>query len=81
MYGMISSWSTHEKLTCTSIWKITRLSRYKVVAKLLFFYCHRWFLPTNYKYRKNRNEFFIGKVERDVVPPLPLSEELYDVVS
>jgi hypothetical protein len=37
MYGMISSWSTHEKLTCSSIWKITRLSYYKVEAKLFFF--------------------------------------------
>ena len=27
-----------------------------------------------------RNEFFVGRVERDVAPPLPLGEELYVMV-
>jgi len=38
-------------------------------------------LPTNHKYKKNRNDFYIGRVKRDVAPPLLLGEELYDVVS
>jgi hypothetical protein len=38
-------------------------------------------LPTNHKYKKNINEFFIGRFERGIAPPLPLSEELYDIVS
>jgi hypothetical protein len=45
-----------------------------------FFYCHQRFLPTNHKYRKNINDFFVGRVERDVAPPIPSDEELYDVV-
>jgi hypothetical protein len=34
-----------------------------------------------HKYKKNKNDFFVGRVERDVVPSLPSGEELYDVVS
>jgi hypothetical protein len=50
-------------------------------SKTSFFYFHRKFLPTNHKYRKNIKDFFVGKVERDVAPPIMSSEELYDVVS
>jgi hypothetical protein len=35
----------------------------------------------NHKYRNNKKDFFVGIVERNVAPPLPLSKELYDVVS
>jgi hypothetical protein len=35
----------------------------------------------NHRYRKNRNDFFVGRVEKDVSPPHFSSEELYDVVS
>jgi hypothetical protein len=45
-----------------------------------FFFCHQWFLPTDHKYRKNINDFFIDRVEKDVASLLPLGEELYDVV-
>jgi hypothetical protein len=32
-------------------------------------------------YRKNKNDFFIGKVKKNVAPPRLSSEELHDVVS
>jgi hypothetical protein len=35
----------------------------------------------DYKHRKNKKEFFAGKVEMDIALSLPSSEELYDVVS
>ena len=38
-------------------------------------------LPIDHKYRKNRIDLFVGRVERDVAPPLPSSEELHDIVS
>jgi hypothetical protein len=38
-------------------------------------------LPTDHRYRKNINDFFVGKVEKDVALPCISSEELYDVVS
>lgn len=46
-----------------------------------FFYSHRRFLPTNHKFRRNKKDSFIGKVKRDVAPPLFLGEELYNMVS
>jgi hypothetical protein len=30
---------------------------------------------------ENKKDFFVSKVERDIRPPVPLSEELYNVVS
>jgi hypothetical protein len=37
-------------------------------------------LPTDHKYRKNKNDFFVGKVEMNVTLPVLLGEELYDMV-
>jgi hypothetical protein len=36
------------------------------------------FLSIDHKYI---NDFFVGRVGRDIASPLPSSEELYDVVS
>ena len=33
------------------------------------------------RYRKNRKDFFVGRVENDVAPPRLSGEELFDVVS
>jgi len=38
-------------------------------------------LPLNHRYRKNRKDFFVGRVEKDVAPPHLSAEELHDVVS
>ena len=38
-------------------------------------------MSTDHKYIKNKKNFFIGKVERDVTLSLFSHEELYDVVS
>jgi hypothetical protein len=35
---------------------------------------HRRFLSSDYKYRKNIKDFFVGRVERDVALPLFFSE-------
>jgi hypothetical protein len=45
-----------------------------------FFHCHQQFLPTDHKYRKNIKYFFVGRVKKDVAPPVSLGEELYGVV-
>jgi hypothetical protein len=39
------------------------------------------FLLTDHKYRNNIKDFFVGRVERDIAPPIPLSKEFYDMVS
>jgi len=38
-------------------------------------------LPPNHKYKNNRNDFFVGRVEKDVAPPRLSGEEFHDVVS
>jgi hypothetical protein len=50
-------------------------------GKAFFFDCHRHFLPLNHRYRKNIKDFFVGRVEKDVVSPRLSGEELHDVVS
>ena len=50
-------------------------------GKAYFFYCHCRFLPLNHRYRKNRKDFFVGRVQKDVASPRLSSEELHDVVS
>jgi hypothetical protein len=37
-------------------------------------------LPHNHRYRKNRKDFFFGRVENDVASPCLSGEELHDVV-
>jgi hypothetical protein len=50
-------------------------------VKLLFFYYHHRFLPLHHRYRKNRKDFFVGRVEKDVASLRLSGEELHDVVS
>jgi len=50
-------------------------------GKASFFYCHHRFFSPNHRYRKNRNDFFVGRVEKDVASPRLSGEELLDVVS
>jgi len=38
-------------------------------------------LPLNHRYRKNKKDFFVGRVEKDVASPRLSGEELHDVVS
>jgi hypothetical protein len=47
----------------------------------LFFYCHWRFLPTNHEYKKNKKDFFVSRVKKDVAPPRLSGEELYNIVS
>jgi len=80
-YGMVSSWSMHEKLACPYCMENNKTFMLTNGGKASFFYCHRHFLPLNHRYRKNRNDFFVGRVEKDVAPPSLSGEELFDVVS
>jgi hypothetical protein len=80
-YGMVSGWSTHGKLACPYCMQNNKAFTLTNGGKAYFFYCHRRFLPPNHSYRKNRKDFFVGRVEKDVAPPRPSSEELHDVVS
>jgi len=79
-YGMLSSWSTHEKLACPYCMENNKAFMLTNGGKASFFDCHRRFLPHNHRYRKNRKDFFVGRVEKDVSPPRLSGEELHDVV-
>ena len=80
-YGMVSGWSTHGKLACPYCMENNKAFMLTNGGKASFFYCHRRFLPSNHRYRKNRKDFFVGRVEKDVAPPRLSGEELLDVVS
>jgi len=80
-YGMVSGWSTYGKLTCPHCMENNKAFTITSRSKLSFFYCHQCFLPTDHKYRKNKKDFFVGSVEKDVAPLRLSSEELHDVVS
>jgi hypothetical protein len=80
-YGMVSCWSTHGKLACPYCMKNNKAFTLTNEGKASFFYYHRCFLPPYHRYRKNRKDFFIGRVEKDVAPPRLSSEELHDIVS
>jgi len=80
-YGMVFGWSTHGKLACPYCIKNNKAFTLTNGGKASFFYCHRHFLPPNHRYRKNKKDFFIGRVEKNVEPPRLSGEELHDVVS
>ena len=72
-YGMLSGWSTHGKLACPYCMENNKAFTLANGGKASFFYCHR--------FRKNRKDFFVGRVEKDVASPRLSSEELHDVVT
>jgi hypothetical protein len=65
-YGMLSGWSTHGKLVCPYCIENNKAFTLANRGKASFFYCHRRFLPLNNRYRKNRKDFFVGRVKKDV---------------
>jgi len=80
-YKMVSSWRIHGKLACPYCMENNKAFTLTNNGKTSFFYCHQRFLPTDHRFKKNRNDFFVGRVERDVAPLSFSSEELYNMVS
>jgi len=80
-YGMISGWSTHGELACSYRMENNKAFTLTNGGKASFFDCHRHFLPPNHRYRKNKNDFFVGRIEKDVALLRLSGEELFDVVS
>ena len=65
-YEMVSGWSMHGKLACLYCMENNKSFTLTNGGKASFFYCHHCFLPHNYRYRKNRKDFFVDRVEKDV---------------
>ena len=80
-YKMISGWSTHVKLSCLYCMENNKVFTLTNNDKSSVFKCHQRFLPMDHKFRKNKKDFYIGIVERDVASPFLLGEKLYNVVS
>ena len=80
-YGMLSGWSTHGKLACPYCMENNKAFTLANGGKASFFDCHHCFLPLNHRFRKNRKDFFVGRVEKDVASPRLSGEELHHVVS
>jgi hypothetical protein len=79
-YGMLSGWSTHEKLACPYYMENNKAFTLANGGKASFFYYQCRFLPLNHRYRKNIKDFFVGRVEKDVASLRLSGEELHDVV-
>ena len=80
-YGMVSGWSTHGKLVCPYCMENNKAFMLTNEGKAFFFYCHHRFLPPNHRYRKNRKDFLVGRIEKDVAPQRLSGKELHDFVS
>jgi len=80
-YGMLYGWSTHGKLACPYCIENKKAFMLANGGKDSFFDCHSRFLPLHHRYRKNRKDFFVGRVEKDVASPRLSGEELHDVAS
>ena len=80
-YGMLFGWSTHGKLACPYCMENNKAFTLANRGKAYFFDCHRRFLPLNHRFRKNRKDFFVGRVEKDVASPCLSGEEFHHVVS
>lgn len=75
-YGMVSSWSTHGKMSCPYCMENTKAFTLKHGGKPSFFDCHRQFLPLNHPYRKDKDNFFVNRVDHDDPPPRLAGEAL-----
>ena len=80
-YGMLSGQITHGKLACPYCMQNNKAFTLTNEGKASFFYCHYRFLPRNHRYIKNRKDFFVVRVEKDVASSRLSGEELHDVVS
>jgi hypothetical protein len=56
-YDILSSWSTHDNLSCPYYMEHNKAFRLKNRGKTIFFYCHRRFLPMNHPYRCQLDKF------------------------
>lgn len=48
--------------------------------KTSFFDCHRQFLPLDHSFRKNKDAFIKGRVEKDAPPPRLSGDEIWSQV-
>ena len=62
-YEMVSGWNMQRKIACLYYMKNNMAFILTNSAKVSFFNCHQLFFPTNHNFRKNKNEFVVGRVD------------------
>jgi len=62
-YEMVSGWSMQRKLACPYYMKNNMAFMLTNGSKVSFFNCHQFFFLTNHKFRKNKKEFFVDRVD------------------
>ena len=72
-YKMVFGLRTREKLACVHCMENNKTFILTNSGKV-FFYYHQRFWLTNNKYRNNKKNFFIGRVEKDVAPSVQSGE-------
>jgi hypothetical protein len=79
--GMVSSWSMHGKLACPYCMENNKAFTLTNTGKAFFFIATCGSCQSIKSTKRIKIIFFVGRVERDVILPVLLGEELYDVVS
>ncbi|CAA2977958.1 Hypothetical predicted protein [Olea europaea subsp. europaea] len=79
-YSMLSGWSTHGLKSCLYCMGRTKSFRLKNGGKTSFFDCHRQFLPPDHAFRKQRDKFYKGRVEKNMAQHRLTGEELRSIV-
>ena len=67
-YEILSGWGTHGRLACPYCMEDTKAFQLANKGKTCWFDCHRRFLPTGHAFRRNKNAFRRGELERDEPP-------------
>ncbi|XP_043807714.1 uncharacterized protein LOC110620936 [Manihot esculenta] len=67
-YGILSGWSTHGRMSCPYCMENSKAFILQHGGKPSFFYCHRQFLPINHPYRRQKDKFRKGFIEKTLPP-------------
>ena len=67
-YGMLFGWGTHGRLACSYCMEDTKAFQLANGGKTSWFDYHHRFLPSDHAFRRNKNAFKKGEVERDDLP-------------
>jgi len=79
-YGMLSGWMTAGKLACPICMEHTKAFRLKYGGKMSWFDCHRQFLHPDHMFRKNKDAFYKGRIERSQPPPRLSGQQVWEKV-
>src|SRR4051812_38091597 len=69
-YGMLSGWSTHEKLSCPVCMDLTEAIQIKYNREPIFLYCPRSFPPRKPRLQRNKKRFKKRCVRTCTPPPI-----------